>query len=208
MVKTPGSNFFSYEPLRCARLLSAGTEWPMIIALAGRRVDAVDAKQHRFPATPKNVEIVRERIRIILQTQGATVLVSSAACGADLLALSEAGTLGLRRRIVLPYDRKKFRATSVTDRPGEWGALYDEVLNEVEKDRDLLVIQPTSEDAAYAETNHVIVDEALSLGLELQQSVTAVLVWDGESRGEGDLTNEFGVYARNKGVPVADVMTL
>jgi hypothetical protein len=96
----------------------------------------------------------------------------------------------------------------VTDRPGEWGALYDKVLNEVEKDGDLLVIQPTSEDAAYAETNHVIVDEALSLGLELQQSVTAVLVWDGESRGEGDLTNEFGVYARNKGVPVADVMTL
>ena len=138
----------------------------MIIALAGRRVDAADAKQDRFPATSKNVEIVRERIRIVLQTQGATVLVSSAACGADLLALSEAGGLGLRRRIVLPFEREKFRATSVTDRPGEWGAMYDKVLNEVEKGGDLLVIQPVSEDTAYAETNHLIVDEALSLGLE------------------------------------------
>src|SRR5450432_2011251 len=121
MVKTPGSNFFPNEQLLCARLFSTGTEWPMIIALAGRRVDPVHAKQQRFPAASKNVEIVRERIRIILQTEGATVLVSSAACGADLLALSEAGALGLRRRVVLPYDRKEFRATSVTDRPGEWG---------------------------------------------------------------------------------------
>ena len=180
----------------------------MIIALAGRRVDAVDAQQHRFSPSPENVEIVRERIRTLLQTQGATALVSSAACGADLLALREAGNLRLRRRIVLAFDREKFRATSVTDRPGDWGLLYDKVLNEVERNGDLLVIQPNSEDKAYAEANHVIVDEAISVGLELQQPVTAVLVWDGKSHGEGDLTAEFGDYARNKGVPVTDVMTL
>lgn len=179
----------------------------MIIALAGRRVDAEDAKQHRFPATSKNVEIMRERIRITLQTQGATVLVSSAACGADLLALSEAGSLGLRRRIVLPFDREKFRATSVTDRPGDWGPLYDKVLHEVEKNGDLLVIKAKSEEEAYAEVNHTIVTEAQLLGLWLQQPVTAVLVWDGKSRGEGDLTEEFGVYAGNKGVSVIEVMT-
>jgi len=181
------------------------SESPMIIALAGRRVDGVDAKQDRFPA--RNVEIVRERIRIVLQNHGATVLVSSAACGADLLALSEAGRLGLRRRIVLPFAREKFRATSVTDRPGDWGPLYDRVLAEVERKGDLLVIQLKSGDAAYADANRVIVEEALSLGLKLQQSVTAVMVWDGRSRGEGDLTEEFGVYAGNKGVPVIDVTT-
>jgi hypothetical protein len=182
-----------------------GAESHMIIALAGRRVDAVDANPKRFPA--ELVGVVRERIRIVLQTQGATVLVSSAACGADLLAISEAGSLGLRRRIVLPFGREKFRAGSVTDRPGDWGPLYDEVLNEAEKKGDLLVIQPKSENDAYAETNHVIVEEALSLGLELRQPVTAVLVWDGKSRGEGDLTEEFGVYAGNKGIAVANVMT-
>ena len=178
----------------------------MIIALAGRRVDAADAKQQRFPA--KNVDTVRERIRAMLQTHGAAVLVSSAACGADLLALSEAGNLGLRRRVVLPFDREKFRTTSVTDRQGEWGPLYDTLLNEVEKSGDLVVIHANSEDKAYAEANHEIVDEALSLGLEFQQPVTAVLVWDGKSRGEGDITEDFGVYARNKGVPVVAVMTL
>ena len=178
----------------------------MIIALAGRRVDAADAKQHRFPA--ENVDIVRERIRSMLQTHGAAVLVSSAACGADLVALSEARSLGLRRRVVLPFDRERFRTTSVTDRPGEWGLLYDEALNEVEKNGDLVVMQLNSKDEAYAKANHAILDQALSLGQQLQDRVTAVLVWDGKSRGEGDLTEEFGVYARNKSIPVVEVMTL
>jgi hypothetical protein len=178
----------------------------MILALAGRRVDAADAKQRRFPA--ENVDIVRERIHAMLQTRGAPVLVSSAACGADLLALSEAGRLGLRRSVVLPFDREKFRTTSVTDRPGDWGPLYDQQLNEVEKSGDLLVVHAKSEDNAYAEANHAIVDKALSLGQELQDRVTAVLVWDGKSRGEGDLTEEFWVYARNKSIPVVEVMTL
>jgi hypothetical protein len=178
----------------------------MIIALAGRRVDAADAKQRRFPV--ENADIVRERIHAMLQTQCALALVGSAACGADLLGLSEAGKLGLRRSVVLPFDREKFRTTSVTDRPGDWGPLYDEQLNQVEKNGDLLVVHANSEDNAYAEANHAIVDKALSLGLELQDRVTAVLVWDGKSRSEGDLTEEFGVYARNKRIPVIEVMTL
>jgi hypothetical protein len=178
----------------------------MIIALAGRRVDAADAKQRRFPA--ENVDIVRERIHAMLQTQCTVALVGSAACGADLLALSEAGKLGLRRSVVLPFGREKFRTTSVTDRPGDWGPLYDKQLNEVEKSGDLLVVHANSEAKAYAEANHTIVDKALSLGQELQDRVTAVLVWDGKSRGQEDLTEEFGSYARKKNIPVVEVMTL
>src|SRR5882672_10452911 len=94
----------------------------MIIALAGRRVDSADAKQPRFP--PRNVERVHTQTRAVLKEKGATALVSSAACGADLIALSEAGQLGLRRRVILPFERRRFRETSVTDRPGEWGRLY------------------------------------------------------------------------------------
>src|SRR5208283_933329 len=179
----------------------------MIVALAGRRVDAVDSKESRFAPTKETGQVVRQRIRTLLETQSAIGLVSSASCGADLLALSEAGSLGLRRRVVLPYDRWKFRATSVTDRPGDWGFLYDKVLDEVEKSGDLLVIQPNSEDNAYAQTNHVIDDEARALGLQLHQAVTAVLVWDKKSRGEGDLTEEFANYARTKGIPIVDVPT-
>ena len=180
----------------------------MIIALAGRRVDPPDAIEVRFPASAKNIEIVRQRIRNKLQTKRATVLVSSAACGSDLLALSEAGNLGLRRRVVLPFDRDKFRTTSVTDRPGDWGGLYEKILDEVEMRQDLLIIKAKSETEAYTQVNHVIVDNAISLGLALQQPVAAMVVWDGKSRGAEDYTEEFGIYARSRGIPVDGVMSL
>jgi hypothetical protein len=164
----------------------------MIIALAGRRVDAAEAKDQRFPI--QNVELVRERISTLLQAEGAIALVGSAACGADLLAM-------------LPFDRKKFRITSVIDRPGDWGAIYDKLLDEVVKSGDLLIIPAKSEDEAYTDVNHAIVDEALALRQSLGHPVIAVLVWDGKSRGEQDFTQEFGVYARIKGITVVEIMT-
>ena len=75
----------------------------------------------------------------LLSENGVTALATSAACGADLIGLSEAGKLGIRRRVVLPFSREKFRAESVIDRPGEWGHLYDMVLDEVSAMGDLVI---------------------------------------------------------------------
>ena len=133
----------------------------MIVALAGRRIDSAEAKEPRFPVS--NIETVRTRVRAVLQEKGATALVSSAACGADLIALSEAGQLGLRRRVILPTERRRFRETSVTDRPGEWGALYDQILDAVEAAGDLVVLQNRPDDDAYSAANCAILDEALAL---------------------------------------------
>jgi hypothetical protein len=178
----------------------------MIIALDGRRVDAPDAQQLRFP--PQNVGVVKRRIRALLEREGASILVSSAACGADLLALWEAARLGLRRRIVLPYDRERFRANSVTDRPGDWGLLYDQVLDDVDKNGDLLIIRTNYGDNPYAEANRVILDDALALARQLHDKVIAVLVWDGKSRGEGDVLTDFLTKARIECIRVVEVMTI
>ena len=178
----------------------------MIIALAGRRVDTADATQARFPL--ENIELVRERIREMLRARAATLLVSAAACGADLLALSEAGALGIRRRVVLPFERDRFRETSVTDRPGNWGPVYDQVLNEVAAVGDLLIANPTSKGNEYAAGNLAILDEALRLGGDTSQGVDAVLVWEGSSRGEDDNTEHFGVEARKRGLPLIEVRTI
>jgi hypothetical protein len=177
----------------------------MIIAAAGRRIDAADTKEPRFPL--RNVHIVATRVRRVLDNRGATAVVCSAACGADLIVLSEAGALGLRRKVVLPFDRERFRATSVTDRPGDWGALYEQILNQVEAAGDLVVIHTTGEDEAYSATNRTILDEAISLSHQFRESVTALLVWNGSSRGNDDLTEGFGIEARNRGLPVAEVRT-
>lgn len=178
----------------------------MIIALAGRRVDSADATTPRFPLA--NVELVRTRVRAFLKDRGATALVSSAACGADLIGSSEAGHLGLRRRVILPFHRARFRETSVTDRPGEWGPLYDRVLDDVEAKGDLVILQNVSDDDAYAAANSAILDDAVDLAKKLHEPVLAVLVWDGRSRGNSDLTEEFGVQARQRGLDVDNLPTI
>jgi hypothetical protein len=80
-----------------------------VVALAGRRIGAVDINPSRFPL--EVVPIVRRRRTNLLPRKRAVALVCSAACGADLLALEEAERLGLRRRII-----PRFRRTD-TKRP-------------------------------------------------------------------------------------------
>jgi Tetratricopeptide Repeats-Sensor len=178
----------------------------VIIALSGRRIDLPGTRPPRFPLS--NTDLVRERIRKLLQTETVTTLVSSAACGADLLALREATALSLRRRVILPFDRKRFRETSVIDRPGDW-SFYDSILDDVATRNDLVTLPFTSDDAAaYAKANRAVLDEALALSRSLGEEVRAMLVWDGKSRGPGDLTEAMGIAARQQGLTVMEVLTL
>ena len=178
----------------------------MVEALAGRRIDAADSKESRFPLA--NVEAVRVRIREMFERERVVAMVSSAACGADLIALEEAGRMGLRRRVVLPFARDQFRESSVTDRPGDWGPLYDRLLDEVEAKGDLVTRDCGSDDEAYALANSAILDEASRIAEELNDHAFAALVWDGASRGPGDLTQSFGTEARRRGLKVLELLTV
>src|SRR5262245_66089037 len=77
----------------------------MIIALAGRRIDAPDAPTPRFPS--ENVRLVQSRLADLFAREGATALVSSGACGADLVALEVAGARGMQRRVVLARSEER-----------------------------------------------------------------------------------------------------
>jgi hypothetical protein len=144
---------------------------------------------------------------MVLKVHDAMAVVCSAACGADLIGLSEAGELGLRRRIVLPFSRDKFRESSVIDRPGNWGSLYDTILDAVQLRGDLVVIDAGTEDP-YSATNRCILEEAIALGCASSEPVTAVLIWDGISRGKDDYTDQFGAEARKRGLEVFEVPTI
>ena len=178
----------------------------MILALVGRRVDAKDAKPPRFPL--QNVERVGGAVYRLLVQQGATAVVSSAACGADLIGLAEAGRLGVRRRVVLPFSREKFRQTSVIDRPGEWAGLYDAVLDEVDAAGDLVVIRETDKADAYRAASALILGETIAMGEERHEAAGAVMVWDGKSCGNPDYTAEFGAEARRRGLAIFEIMTV
>ncbi|MBZ5677178.1 MAG: hypothetical protein LAP61_23280 [Acidobacteriia bacterium] len=178
----------------------------MIIALAGRRIDPPNAVIHGFPA--ENVGMVGERLRALFKANKARVLVSSAACGADLLALEAAGLLGIRRRVVLPFERHIFRETSVVDQSAEWGPQYDQILDETESRGDLVVLGYTKGDpVAYRATNRAVLDQAMMIALEMNEKVTAVVAWNGLVHSEGDLTNAFRDEAESRGLPVLEIRT-
>ena len=183
--------------------MTAETE--MVISLARRRVDALDASQPKFPL--QNAENVGSAVRALLQQHVATAVVCSAACGADLIGLSEAGKLGLRRRVVLPFARDKFRETSVIDRPGDWGSIYDSILDAVESQGDLVVMAIPDADDPYSATNLAILDEAMTLGKACNEAVGALLLWEGVSRGANDYTDQFGAEARKRGLDVFEILT-
>lgn len=185
----------------------------MIVTLAGRRIDAQNAPVARFPLE-KSIT-VHNRIQKLLQESQATILVSSAACGADLLALDAAGQLGIRRRIILSFEPQRFRQASVTDRPGDWGTLYDRIIHEVESAGDLVLLNENEDDEeAFIHTNIAILDEAQKLACEVGQEtqteaddLLAVLVWEGQPRGTGDITAAFGEEARARAIPMAVILT-
>lgn len=179
----------------------------MVIAVAGRRIDAGDSKAPRFPL--QNVPIVERRLDELFECLAATVLVGSAACGADLVALTVAGRRRMRRRVVLPFSREQFRATSVTDRPGDWGPVYDRVLAELAPTRDIVALKGRSEgNEAYVAANETILREAATLARESNAEVVAVLVWEGAPRAGDDVTAAFGDEARKRGWRVEQVKTL
>lgn len=179
-----------------------------VIALAGRRIDAEGAPT-RFPAA--RIPAVRERIRAMLLARGAEVIVCSAACGADLLALEAATDLGLRRRIVFPFAPARFRETSVIDRGKEWGPVFDRMIGTVDAGDDLVVLGGDGEEAiAYAKVNLALLDHAQALAAQSKapQSVLAAIVWEGAARGPDDLTAHFKAQARARGLEVLEIPTV
>lgn len=77
-----------------------------VLAAAGRRIDEPGVATPRFPLD--RVKAVRREISEFLVRERVRAVVSSAACGADLLTLAEAERLHLTRRIVLLFPVNSF----------------------------------------------------------------------------------------------------
>jgi hypothetical protein len=181
-----------------------------IIALAGRRIDAEDATISRFPLS--QAQVVRGQLRHFFKEHRVRAVVASGACGADLLALDVAGEAQLQRMMVLPYARNRFRETSVVDRPGDWGKLFDRICSEVRGEAGIKILGTTHDQMRdFIRTNQCIIKEALRLAGNVKEngvvSMLAVLVWDGTSRGDDDVTAAFGELAKANNIPLKEILT-
>jgi hypothetical protein len=193
----------------------------MIVALVGRRLDDKDASMRRFPEA--NEELVRARIREMLEQQLPSVLVTSAASGADLIGLEEAGAKRVRRRVVLPLEAGYFRATSVANQGEKWGARFDAVRLGLESSGDFFVAPAATENEpdqeAYLRVVRTLLDESLSLArqeladegavdISPASRVVAVVIWDGVSHGDDDASAAFIAEAQARGIAVQEISTL
>jgi hypothetical protein len=184
----------------------AGRDGGCVAALAGRRIDAPDAAVARFPLARR--ERVRSQLLATLCDRRVRALVTAAACGVDLLGLEAAGEIGAGRHVVLPFDRARFRRTSVVDRPGDWGPLYDAILRDVEDAGSLTELSyDRDDDEAFVAANHAMLDRAAEVAASLSLPLIAVVAWDGTPRDTGDVTLAFRDEARRRGLEVVELST-
>lgn len=178
----------------------------MVVALAGRRIDAPDAQASRFPSGFTNS--VKQKLIICLSSVNATHLVSSGACGADLLALEAAEELGIGKTMILPFDADTFRSTSVTDRPGDWGIVYDKLVRVLKKENQLMELKLSKEDSeVYLETNFRILDQAQKIAEQSKQEIMALIVWEGKPKDADDTTYHFMQEAKKRNFIVKEILS-
>jgi hypothetical protein len=185
----------------------------VIVAVAGRRIDAADAAVARFPLA--NRGLVARRIGAALRRLDATAVVASAACGADLLALDAARRQGMRRRrVILPYAEEWFLEDSVLDRPGRWAGAFRAQCVAARAAGDLVVLgEARGSDNAFRAVNEAIVAEALRLAAgaspaDPAAALATLIVWEGSPRGSDDLTAHLRERMRHLGARVVEVATV
>lgn len=161
-----------------------------IVALAGRRIDSSGADIERFPA--RNAERVQTAIGTELKEHRATTVVSSAAAGADLLAVMAAIKLGVDIRVVLSPDIEEFAKMSVEDRGTYWSEQFKMAIS-----------------AMPAE--HIIRVSAQAIALSSEtpsRQPIGFAAWDGQPRGDEDFSADFVARAKALGLPIVTIPTL
>jgi hypothetical protein len=136
-------------------------------------------------------------------------LVASGACGADLVTLQIATERQIPCRMVLPFNRQRFRAESVADRPGDWGPLFDCIYQRVKRGLGVKTL-PTTHDTQrdFQRANRYLIREAQSIAQEHSDpDIVALVLWDGTPRGAGDVTAHFVALATAQHIPMQTIVT-
>ena len=148
---------------------------------------------------------MKERISALFRQESIDRLVCAAACGADLVALDVAENMSIPALIVLPFSRATFRRVSVIDRPGNWGEIYDRLVDAAVRRDDLITLDLAEDDeTAFTVGNARIISEARRAA----NQKLVIAVWEGSSRGESDATAELLTEGRQQGFQTASVSTL
>ncbi|WP_128954427.1 hypothetical protein [Bradyrhizobium guangzhouense] len=179
-----------------------------VIAAAGRRIDAPDARNSSFAVA--RIASVRRLILDYLLRREIEIIISSGACGADLLLLDAAEELSIQYRILLPSTIASFRTSSVIDcAPSRvWADIYDRVTSAAVRRNNLIENIGDDRGPDYAAVNAAILEQALLFAGGRASSAIALMIWDGRPHpNRRDLTAEFKAEAEAKGFCLEEIST-
>jgi hypothetical protein len=131
-------------------------------------------------------------------------VVCSAACGSDLLLLEVASQMRLDQFVLLPAEPEAFRKSSVIDRPGNWGEVYDRTL----KTAHVKVLHLQEGQEGYREVNLKLLEEGQQLARKHGVPAEALVIWNGTSRGPDDVTAHFLQQAKLRKITVLEIPTI
>lgn len=177
----------------------------MIIAFAGRRIDEKGSKNKRFPRS--KISAVKQELYRYLKDKPISALISSAACGGDLLALETAQSLDIPTLVILPFEVSAFKVHSVLDCPGSWKDTFDGVIKNLNKEQLIMLGIDLSDETAYEKVNEEIFRQAELAALKLKQSVEVLIAWDGKPKTSDDLTYQFLQIAQQKQLSIHIIKT-
>jgi hypothetical protein len=163
----------------------------------------------RFPF--HRVPVVEAALFKLFDELGVSALVSSAACGADLLALNVAAEKGIPTRIIIPCNAKMFRASSVLDCPipEYWSKAFETAIAAARTNGDIIDLDCDHSGApSYSTVNRAIIEAAGFLAKSTGARPVAIVVWEGAARGGFDATDEFRALAQAASFDIGIISTI
>jgi hypothetical protein len=175
----------------------------MIVALAGRRIDKPYTKTPAFPFS--NIEKVSAELNNFFNENNVTHLVSSGACGADLLGLEVAIKLKISCYLILPFEKEIFVSKSVSDcfKNEMWEAVFNKIYTSLEEQQKITILSISPEDEdKYQKTNKAILNKVESLSASLKKTEEylssnlkpqkiALILWEGKPKAKEIDTTDY-----------------
>ena len=165
-----------------------------VVIFTGHRVDAPDRPNPRFPAA--RAAPAAQAIAKALPYD-ATLGISSAANGGDILFLEACAARAIPCQIILPFPPEDFLHLSVaTAAPGDWEARFSRLwLNTPADHRHILTVPEGA--SPYAACNDALMAHAAELG-----TPQVIVLWDGNTGDGPGGTSDLVAKARTRGWPI------
>ena len=170
---------FSAFILHPSSFILSAVEPRRVALFTGHMVDLPGRPTPRFPESA--VPAVQARIASVLEEHNILTGYGSAACGADLLFLRAVlDRPGGEVRVVLPFERERFRRVSVVRVPEQahWGEEFDRVLAAAKSVTELHDDPHRFEGNPFAYGNHVLLGMAEQKAREQDDTPVGFALWD------------------------------